>query len=177
MSFQPATPKQLPDHAILDQFGKQTYLGNAFVVPVGLTIATLSETPLLLLQNPALTGSQTVGKALFLNLRRFSSASEQVLIKTYFASVVSSIATATVPINLRPANSNASIAQLYPNGQFSVSSNGTLISAVGCAADDYVIQDNLLLIILDPGQSVLLTLTAISNTSTLVNADVSWYEL
>ena len=179
MAFTPATNRQVPDHAILDNFYKQTYLGNAYIVSVpAIDLSTTSETGLILIQNPVITTSafpaNNVG--VFVNLRRFSSDSEQVVIKTYVNPIVSSVSTKTTPVNLRPASANTSIAKVYGSGEFSLSSNGTLISAIGCAADDYVVMDNLLLVILDPGQMLLITGTALTE-DTNVNADISWFEL
>jgi hypothetical protein len=113
---------------------------------------------------------------LFINLRRFTSDLQEVLINSYIAPVTTSVSTATVPSNLRPASPNTSISKVYQNGQFSLSSNGTLISSIGCASNNYVVQDNQLLVILDPGQKLLITATAITG-GTNISADVSWYEL
>lgn len=167
----PATNVQIPAESILDTFYKQTYLGNAFIVPVEVSLGDTSETLIALIRCPA-----TATKAIFLNLRRFSSSDQEVLIKTYLKPTISTTSTASVPSNLRPASPSVSQAQLYPHGQFTVSSNGTLISGIGCAGDDFVVMDNKLLIILDPGQSLVITATALADTTTL-NLDASWYEL
>lgn len=173
MAYQP-NPNQIPDKSILDAYYRQTYLGNAYIATVASSLSDTSEHGLILIENPAV--SQLPGKAIFVNLRRFSSSAEQVLIKTYINPTVNSTSTAYVPNNLRPASPNTSISATYAAGQFSTSANGTLISAIGCAADDYVVQDNQLLVILDPGQSLLITATALADTTSL-DADISWYEI
>jgi hypothetical protein len=96
--------------------------------------------------------------------------------KAYVNATLATTGTATTPVNLRPANSNTSVSVCYVNGQFTTSANGTLVSALGCPADYYVTLDNSLLLIIDPGQNLLITATAIAMTTTL-NADISFYEL
>ena len=46
MAFLPATQRQVPEHAILDYFNKQTYLGNQYVATLASTVGT-GETNLL----------------------------------------------------------------------------------------------------------------------------------
>jgi hypothetical protein len=165
------TANQVPQNSILDQFNRQTYLGNAFVLPiVGLSLSNTDETNVLLMTNPSTT------KSLFINLRRYSSSAQAVLVKTYVTSTVSTTGTASTPVNLRPANANTSVSACYTNGQFSLGSNGTVISAVGVSSDYFITQDNSLMVIIDPGQTLLITATALVETTSF-NADVSWFEL
>jgi hypothetical protein len=177
MAVTTITQNQTAEKSILDVFYRQTYLGNSYIVPIAsLALGSTSETPLLLIQNPAVSTASSAQKAIFVSLRRFASDDQQVLIKTYVNPTITGTSTATTPVNLRPASANTSLSKCYGNGQFTSSANGTLISSIGCAADDYVVMDNKLLVILDPGQSMLLTATALVE-STNVNADISWYEL
>ena len=175
---QPATSKQVPDNAILDQFGKQTYLGNSFITASSLLLSSTSETPFLLITNPAVsaTGFPAGYKSLFINLKRFSSTAQAVTVRTYAAPTITGSTTANTPVNLRPANANTSIAKIYPNGQFTVSANGTLMSALGLNGTNMPVLDNSLLFVVDPGQSLLITLQAASSTTTVLN-DLSWFEL
>lgn len=166
------TANQNPENSILDQFNKQTYLGNSFILAaVDISLSTTNEILIALIQNVAPNT-----KSLFMNLRRYTSSAEQVLMKAYLNPTISTVGAATVPNNLRPANTNASVSTCYVNGNFTVSANGTLYSALGCPADYYVTLDNNILIILDPGQSLLITATALTE-DTVLNSEISWYEL
>lgn len=178
MALTPATKHQIPEESILDTFYRQTYLGNSFILPTTVALSTTSETDIVLISNPAISTSAFPSKykSLFFNLRRFTSSAQAVLIKIYVSPTVSTTGTASTPVNLRPANTNVSISKAYQNGQFSLSSNGTLVSALGVGGSDFVVQDNQILIIIDPGQSLLITATALVQTTNL-NADISWYEL
>jgi hypothetical protein len=163
---------QNADKSILDQFNKQTYLGNAFAVPVlGVSLSNTNETGVFLLENPS-----TSSKAAFVNLRRYSSSAEQVLVKAYFNPTVSTTGTAATPVNLRPASTTTSSVNSYANGQFTTSANGTAADGIGIPADYYVTVDNSLLFIIDPGTTLLFTVTALVST-TVFNGNFSWYEL
>lgn len=172
------TQNQVPDKSILDRFDRQTYLGNAFIVPVEVDLSDTSEVPCLMITNPVVTSvaAPTAQKAIFLNLRRVSSSAQQAVIKTYVNPTVTSTGTTSTPTNLRPASSNVSIAKFYAAGEFAVSANGTLVSALGIATDSISVTDNTLLIILDPGQTVMVTATALDDGTT-IDLDFSWYEL
>jgi hypothetical protein len=173
----PATNRQIPDQSILDAFYKQTYLGNAYIVPTTVDLSTTDETIVLMIENPAVDGAPNLtSKALFVNLRRYTSTLEPVIVNTYFNPTVLTTGTAFTPINLRPASTNASVAKCYQEGQVTVSANGTKISSIGVGSDDFVVQDNQLLIILDPGQSLLITATAAAENTSL-SADISFYDL
>ncbi len=172
------TSNQKPDSSILDNFNKQVYLGNGFVIPItGVSLSNTSETNVLLMTNPSSNANvPATRKSMCINLRRYSSSAQQVLIKLYVNAIISSTTTALVPVNQRPANSNTSISACYNSSNFTVSSNGTLASALAIAAYYYVTTDGNILFFIDPGQNILITATALVST-TLVNADVSWYEL
>ncbi len=171
MALKPCTDTQIPDHAILDQYNKQTYLGNSYIIPSGAVTVTTAETPILLITNPA---SNT--KSVFVNLRRYSSTVEPVLIKSYINATVATTGTAATPVNLRTGSPFTSSSVSYVNGQFTVSANGTLLSAIGSPATYFVTIDNNLLVVLDPGKNLLVTGAATTST-TVVNADASWYEI
>jgi hypothetical protein len=178
MPLLPATNKQVPENSILDTFDKQTYLGNAFVLAASdITLSGTSETPLVLIENPALANTSFQNqKAIFCNLRRFTSTLQSVQIKLYSNPTVSGTTTATIPANQRVAYTTVSISKCYANGNFTVSANGTLMSNLGCSGNNYVVQDETLMVIIDPGNSILITGTALS-ANTVINSDVSWFEI
>jgi hypothetical protein len=53
MALTPATGRQIPNESILDAFCKQTYLGNAYIVPTTVALSNTAETPIILIENPA----------------------------------------------------------------------------------------------------------------------------
>ena len=143
---------QIPDNALLDISGKQTYLGNSFILGTG-TIS-LSDTNEHL--ELALVNTSTSGKALFINGRRLSS-SAGVYMKMYIGPTGVS-GTPAIPLNLRPAYSTSSVVTAYSSP--SASANGTLVStilSVGAVAESN------LLYVLDPGETALFTVTALSS--------------
>lgn len=172
-----ATNRQLPDHAILDYYNKQTYLGNSYVLSgISVSLASTTETVIALLQNPALSGTAAQnGKGMFLQMRRFSSSAQPVTMKLYSQPTVSTTSTASVPTPLRLSSPFASMSKCYASGNFTVSANGTLITSIGVPSGDSVTSDALM-VILDPGYSVLLTATALTST-TIINSEISWYEI
>lgn len=96
---------------------------------------------------------------------------------THFTfAVFAGLGDASFPVNQRPANSNTSVSACYTSGNFAVSTNGTFTSGLGVPADYYVTIDNAVMIIVDPGQNILITATALTE-DTLVNLETSWYEL
>ena len=176
MASSPLTLKQIPDKAYLDANNRQTYLGNEFSFPIAaFNLSGTSETPIFLLRNTLVAGS-TNAKSIFYKLRRYTSDLQQVLLKLYINPTVTSTGTASVPVNLRPAYGTVSIAKAYTNGHFTVSANGTLSSIVGCPSNYYINADGDLMVILDPGTSVLITGTAqVANTNLSMTSE--WYEL
>lgn len=163
------TSKQVPDHAILDQYNKQTYLGNSFVYTTSQTIAGTSETPIILLTNPA---SNT--KSLFFNLRKLTctTASHSAIFNFYSAPTISANGTAQTPINFRPASATTSSMNIYLSP--TISSNGSLMSALISANQTPDVSS--VLVVLDPGQSLLTTVT-VSNANDKVISEFGWYEI
>jgi hypothetical protein len=181
MGLTPATQNQVPEHSILDYFNKQTYLGNAFSFPIGPeTINSTNETPIALILNPALAAGVAFPnqKALFQNLRTtasdIASGDGTTFFRYYLNPTIATQGTKTTPINCRPASATTSIASCYVNGQFTVSSNGTLARVITAGYSS--INDSNLLFILDPGQSLLVTAQPVTSGATIINAN-SWYEL
>jgi hypothetical protein len=182
MAQQPGTNRQVPEHAILDYFNKQSYLGNAFSFPINSqTINSTSETPIALIINPAVTADAFPSgyKSIFNNLRTTASDNSSgddgtSFFRYYFNPTYSGLGTKTTPVNVRPASPTTSIANCYVNGQFTISANGTLVRAITAGYSS--INDSLLLLILDPGNSLLVTAQCVTSGSTIINAN-SWWEL
>lgn len=185
MALTPQTQFQVAEKSILDQFNRQTYLGNAFTLPTNVvTLSDTSEDVLMLITNPSSNapsiGVPTGGKptALFLNLRTTASDNSggdgTAFFRYYIGPVVNTTGTPATPINLRPAMAQTSISKCYLRGQFTITSNGTLFRTI--MAGYSAINDSTILIILDPGQSLLVTAQAVTSGSTVINSN-SWYEL
>lgn len=163
---------QIPEKAMLDRFNKQTYSGNQFAVPLAGTSLTTSESNLLLLKNPA-APIQT-SKSLFLNLRKIVclTASDTALLRVYLNPTVTGAGSAGTAVNLRPAvGVSAMIA--VPTTSPSTSASGTLIDVLGSQALYPSESDTL--IILDPGQSVLVT--GQGSASCTIDGLIAWFEL
>ena len=159
----------IPDESIEDAFNKQTYLGNQFNVSLpGVSLGNTNETNIMTLSNPA--GS---GKNAFCNLRRFSADLNYCLFKIYSQPTITVAGGAVTPVNLRPASKNAavSVAKTTPT----TSANGTLMVSVTAPTSYYVTTDTNILLMLDPGQSILVTATAVGATK--VNVDIGFYEI
>lgn len=173
----PATVNQIPDHAILDHYNKQNYLGNRFVYSLdSQSIASTAETPLFLLTNPAVTTSAfpSTFKALCFDIKKVSclTASQNAILKFYVTPTISANGTAKTPQNVRPASSTVSIAKLYQTP--TIGANGTLVNELISSA--FVPDSSDTLFILDPGQSLLINVKVSANP-TVISVDLGWYEL
>ena len=165
----PLTKTQLPLEAILDLFGKQTYLGNSFILPMtGKSLADTSETSLAVIRNPS-----TSGKSIFLVSRRFSTDLNPVLVKVYVNSVLNVPGSTTTPLNLRSGATTASISQSYLGASFT--NNGTLLWTT--AATLAVPALETLLYVIDPGTNALLTATQVGVGTSVVQSQLAWYEI
>lgn len=163
------TSTQIPSEAILDLNGKQHYLGNAFSAPVsGLSLSTTNETNLMLISN-AVTNT----KSLFVYHREISSSAYGVTVKLYSNPTVSNAGTSITPVNYRPASSRAATGTTSYSP--TTSANGTLIDMMSCGSG-YEKSESGLLIILDPGQSLLMTGKAATAT-TVIDVAMGFYEL
>lgn len=167
MTQAPFTQTQIAEKSILDIFGRQTYLGNSFILPhPGITLSDTSEDPIMVLKNPA--GS---GKSMFLFVRKVLTNGNTVVVKTYLNPTVNVPGSATVPLNLRTGSTLASISTCYEGA--TITSNGTHYGTV--AAQPYSSTTDTLLV-LDPGGSLLLTGTAVAQPVT-VYVEIAWYEI
>lgn len=166
----PATQNQIPDNSILDANNKQIYLGNQFVYAIGsVEILSTSEIPFLLVSN-----ASTNKQALFSRLRKILTltASQSAILRFYSSPTVTGIGTPVVPINLRPASSTISVAAVSTSP--TISANGTLVDVISSPA--LVSGQSDLMSVLDPGQSMLVTIQT-SSATTFVSSELSWYEL
>lgn len=176
MALQPGTNRQVPDHSIMDAFNKQTYLGNQFVYVNNGTTGTTSEFPFILLSNPAVTtsGFPANYQSLFVNFNKLicQTAAATATAKIYLNPTVTGAGTAKTPVNLRTGSATTSAGVLTASP--SVSSNGTLIGVLN-ASPGLADMTNILSII-DPGNSILITVTT-SSTTTTVASEIVWYSL
>ena len=176
MALQPGTNKQIPDHAIMDFYNKQNYLGNAFIYcNPSVEITSTSEYPLLLLSNPAVSATAFPSgyQSLFVNLKKGTclTANESAIFR-YYLNPTGTAGTAQTAINLRPLSTASSIAALSLSP--TISANGSPLESMACLAFETV--SSSLMAILDPGQSLLVTVQAAS-TSTYVSPVLGWYPL
>ena len=176
MSLLPLTQYQIPDHAILDQFHKQTYLGNTFLfsLPPSETVGE-SETPLFYLLNPEGIGSPAANnqKSIFFNLLKLTCLSTDNLYLNLYFNPTEVTGDTSTPINARTGSPFTSISTLI-SGPTVSGSNGTYVTSLLSGA---FVQNSVCdLFILDPGKSLLVTGTG-SASSTPFTAEFSWYEL
>lgn len=163
------TEYEIPDKSILDINGRQTYLANSFVASLKLSGIGNTETPVMLLTN-----ASTNKKSLFHDVRKVScvTASAGNAFRVYFNPTITGNGTPVTPINLRPASSTTSIANVYSSP--TVSSNGTYVATL--ASFSYTPNVSTVLIILDPGQTVLYTSTA-TGAGNQIEVELVWYEI
>lgn len=164
----PLTNTQLPLNAIMDLNGTQTYLGNTFALPAaGTSLSNTSETPITVIKNPA--GS---GKSLFIFIRAFSSNLNPVIFRTYIAPVVNSAGSATTPVNMRSGAITASVSLCYESA--SITTNGTLLDVYAGGTNSFLPTP---LIIIDQGNSLLITGQQSTSGTSLAIPQVVWYEI
>ncbi len=164
----PLTNTQIPDKSIMDIWGRQTYLGNTFVLPQdGKALTNTVETPVAYLKNPA-----TSDKSLFVFASRLSSDLNPVQVRFYLASTVNVIGTATGAINVRTGSANTSVALGYLASTFT--SNGTQLTVL--PATTYGLSSDVL-VILDPGTTLLATGKQIGAGTSNVYVQLAWYEI
>ena len=172
-----ATNIQIPDHAILDFFNKQNYLGNAYTVSTNKqTIGSTGETALIALSNPISnlsTNKQNGSLALFLGLRKYIQANNFTTASLFriYLNPTFTVGSTLTPINLRSGSAFTSkmTAKLSPT----VSVNGTFMMTNATGSQE---ADSSNLIILDPGSSILVTVQC-GTSSTDVITELSWYEI
>lgn len=175
--------RQRADNALVDQNGKQAMLGNHFSINVPTTsIAATTETPLLYISNPSTnaavplsSATQPAANTIFINLRKFLclTSGQNVLINFYLnpASAPTGGSSLT-PTNRRTASATTSIATVTLSPTWTVT--GTPIENM--FATNSIPDSTQQMLILDPGQSLVVTATCSANP-TKVAGNVSEYEI
>lgn len=162
----PLTPAQIPPKSILDVNGKQTYLGNTFIMAAQTTSTTSVETPLVVIENPL-----TSKKSLFIYYINVMSQGGSDFFIFYLNPTLSS-GTASPALNLRTGSTLTSVSNCHKN--VTVSANGTYFSAFGSVPQ---IANNFLNFVFDPGSSFLISIMRPQAFSETVYTEVSWYEI
>lgn len=172
---QPATNRQIPQDSILDTFSRQSYLGNQFIYAASVS-APGSETPLFLLSNPVVVGAAfpATYKSLFVNLRKVvcSVTGASSVLKFYFNPTLTGNGTPVTILNARPANLNTPIGVLTSSP--TTSANGSLVDSLASAA--FSTDESDFMLILDPGQKLLVTVQASAGSTTTLTK-LGWFEL
>jgi hypothetical protein len=175
MVLQPGTNRQIPDHSIMDYFRKQTYLSNQYVYTAASSLTGTSEVPLYLLSNPAVMTSSFPANyvSLFQNFSKLicATGSEDIILRYYLNPTVSAAGTPVTPVNLRPESSNTPKAVLTSGP--TISANGSLIKVL--ASGSFLPDESDILSILDPANSILITVQPSGTCSGIVVT--GWFEL
>lgn len=158
---------QTPDHAILDFYNKQTYLGNEYSMPVGpIVLATTFETPITLIEN--VLGAK---KSSFQSVRKFNSTAA-VVFRFYFNATITATGVPVTPVNLRPASGFSAISKCFTSP--TATSFGTLIDSYGNGLDTTVESD--IMLILDPGTNLICTAQATTASTSVFSINI-FYEI
>lgn len=100
------------------------------------------------------------------------TAGDSAIIRCYLNPTVTGAGTPVTPSNVRPANVNAAVSTVTTGP--TVSGNGTLVDVVSAAALTSGLSQ--LLEILDPGQTMLITLQASASSAT-TSTIIGFYEI
>jgi hypothetical protein len=162
------TSNQVPQNSIMDYFNKQTYLGCQFAVTTSQVIGA-SETNILLIQN------SSTKKSTFINRKTISSltASNSAILRSYLTPTFSLAGTAATITSMRPANTTITPLTTVTTSP-TTSVNGTLVDVI--ATTPFATMYSSQLFIIDPGQTMLITLQASAATTTIAS-QLAWYEL
>jgi hypothetical protein len=164
----PLTQTQLPMDSILDLNGKQTYLGNSFVLPAtGTSLTDTSETPMIVIKNP--DGS---GKSLFIFNRTMVTNNNPVLVRFYLNPTINVAGSTTAALNLRSGSTTASITLCYLGA--TITSNGTLLTVLPASSTGTKFE---VLYVLDQGATMLVTGQQAGAGTTLAVSSNAWYEI
>lgn len=162
------TQTQVAENSILDLNGRQTYLGNSFILPdTGASLTDTAEHPIEVIKNPA--GS---GKSLFIFNRMLVTNNNPVIVRFYLNPTLNVPGTTTVAKNLRTGATLASISVNYLGA--TITANGTLFSTLPASSLGTI---STTLIIIDPGSSILVTGQQAGAGTTLVVSENAWYEI
>lgn len=164
---------QVPDHAIMDINGKQTYLGNSYIVSSPSAAAGgTGEVNVISITNPS-----TSGKSLMISRRVVSTAlatAASVIFRSYLNPTGVAAGTDLTPTPLRvnaATPASAMTSKIAPT----TTGSGTLMDTV-LATTSSGPADMDFLIILDPGKSMLITAQATDATA-LIASQIVYYEL
>lgn len=164
----PLTQTQLPLESILDLNGKQTYLGNSFLLPMpGGSLTNTDETPFVVISN-----ASTNKKSLFLFRRNISSNNNQAIVRYYKNATLNVAGTATTALNLRSGMSTISISTCYLAA--TITANGTLIGAIPTTVS-FLGPD--LFYVIDPGANILITAQQAGAGTSVIYIENAWYEI
>lgn len=176
MALTPLTSVQVPDHAILDTFNKQTYLGKSFLASTGpVTVSSANtETPLMTISNPA-ANALPQNLSLFQAVRKLSQSNNvstaTTIFRFYLAPTITMAGTVLATPNLRTGSANTS--KMSAHVSPTTSANGTLLATF---AINYQQIDSSVLFILDPGATMLVTAET-DTMNTGVICELTWWEL
>ena len=176
MGLQPGTNNQIPDKSIMDIWGRQAYLGNQFIYanPIASFVAT-TETPIMLLSNPAVTTSSFPSgyKSLFVNLNKLivATASQSVIMRVYLNEPSITAGTSKTPVNIRSGSASTSIAALSINPTGSITGVPIMVLSALIGLPD----TSAILAIIDPGNSLFITAQASATATSMIN-EISWFE-
>lgn len=177
MGLTPATNRQVPDHAILDFYNKQTYLGNGFIAEAAASLTDASEVPLIYIANPVVTSSAFPSSflSIFNNMLNLSchdvAGLTDIVYKIYIGASGVSSGSVINPINLRLASATTSIATVLKSP--TVVTKGTLVQTIVVGSDKQIKSDTMF--VLDPGKNMLITAQGSAATGSI--ADLIWFEL
>ena len=180
MALLPATARQVPEHAIMDIFGKQPYLGNQFMAGTNSVALTgTTEVPMLYIACPTAlaqgVGASQNAKSVFISLKKLFCADQSeatgIVYRVYFGASTVSGGVAVVPANMRQANSNAAIASVLVSP--TVGAKGSFVYSYAVGFESPAVAEEL--IILDPGFNMLITAQPSASSTGIV--DLSWYEI
>lgn len=174
MAQNPGTNRQVPEHAIYDFFNKQVYLGNQHLYAANTAVTGTAENAIYLLSNPTVPTSAFPNnyKSLFVNLRKFTcaTATQSAIVRFYVSPTISSAGSVLTVLNARPLSSNTTVAVLTSGP--TASANGSLIGSIATSA--FIPSSDTNLLIIDPGQSLLITCQA--TASSTVVSEIGWFD-
>lgn len=162
----PLTQTQVAELSILDIYGRQNYLGNAFIATTIVPVPDIGiYHPLLLIKNPA--GS---GKSVFIFRETLASTTNYMFFFFYKNPTVTVLGDVLPANNLRTGSTTASVTQCYEGS--TVSSSGTLIGTF--ATNGATVDLNF---IVDPGNSFLVSGYQLGSFTSYVYVTPTWYEI
>lgn len=166
MALTPLTQYQVAENSILDVNARQAFLGNQYSLPpTGKSLTNTVETAAIVLKNPA--GS---GKSMFIFQRAFMTDNNSLIFRYYLNPTLNVPGSTTAAVNMRSGSANTSISLCYQGA--SITSNGTLVEAYPNVP--YV---NGTMLIIDPGNSVLITAQQAGAGTSVAYAENVWFEI